>query len=301
MKVFYHNDNDGKGAAYLVYFYSKCILKEELEKNDFIEVNYNNSIPTSDIVNKDEIVFIVDYSFTNGTIDQLRNLHNKTNNIYWFDHHKSSLNIIETVRDEKLVAYSEIDVTRSGAKIVYDYIIRKTEGTDVPDILKAIEQKIIFIDDYDRWVHKYPESILFNIGSSMYDTHPMSDFWNDWTNVTEIVNNGKLLKKYKDNVNKSYCKQYAYECTINGHKCIVMNTPESSSQAFVELYDEYKFAIRYNFNGEVFKYSIYSNLEDIDCAKIANLLNPKGGGHKGAAGFVSDRLIFTKDNEYWIE
>lgn len=293
MKIFYHNDNDGKAAAALVNLYAKSVLKQELNKEDFIAVNYNDSVPNADIVSKNEIVYIVDYSFTKSTIDQLRGIRNKTNQIVWLDHHKSSLEVLQLVRNEYLTLYTEVDINRCGAMITYDHLIKYLD-IDNNDNIKEI---IKLVDDYDRWVHNYKESLLFNIGSEMFDTNPMSDFWFS-ANVDIVVASGKTMKEFKDNLNREYCDRFAYTCTINNHECIVLNTPEASSQAFVEYYDKYKFAIRYVFDGNKYIYSIYSSLPDIDCSVIASSINPAGGGHKGAAGFTSDKIEFKPSGLY---
>lgn len=295
MKIFYHNDNDGKASAALVYLYAKTILKEKLTEKDFIAVNYNDLVPNADIVSKNEVVYIVDYSFTKTTIDQLRGIRNKTNQIVWLDHHKSSLEVLQLVRDEYLTLYTEVDINRCGAMITYDHLIKylKIDNNNIKEIIKLV-------DDYDRWIHNYKESLLFNIGSEMFDTNPMSDFWFS-ANIKDVVTLGETIKEFKDNLNREYCNRYAYECIINNHKCIVLNTPEASSQAFVEKYNEYKFAIRYVFDGKVYNYSIYSSLPDIDCAMIASILNPSGGGHKGAAGFTSNKIEFLPNNIYSFE
>lgn len=129
----------------------------------------------------------------------------------------------------------------------------------------------------------------------MNNTHPTSDIWIDSPN--KIINNGKLIKEYNDAKNSNIVKNNAYTIVINNHDCIVLNTAERSSQVFAEFFNEYKFAIVWSFNGNNFTYSIYSNLEDIDCSQIAKYFNPKGGGHKGAAGFVSDKLLFTSGSQ----
>lgn len=293
MKVFYHNDNDGKSAAALVYIYAKNILKQELSKEDFIEVNYVTSVPNASKIRNGEMVYIVDYSFNNNTLKYLREIKNKTDNVVWFDHHKSSLEILLTVQTELLVSYSVIDINRCGAMITYDTLIKNNNINNKENIYNIIK----LVDDYDRWIHQYSESLLFNIGSQCYDLHPMSDFWINAC-IDKIVKEGSIIKRYKDLVNINYCDRFAYTCTINNHKCIVFNTPESSSQAFPNLYEKYKLAIRFEFDGNLYNYSIYSDLEDIDCAEISKSLNPAGGGHKGAAGFTSDKLLFLPNLYY---
>lgn len=291
MKIFHHNDNDGKAAAAIIYrsFKRQGLI---LDKDDFISVNYNDSIPTADQIQDNDVVVIVDYSFTEATVHNLYEISKKANRqVWWYDHHKSSLEVLDKVIEDKICKDVIVDMDRSGAKIVYDKYAKYNTSEYVDNIIKLV-------DDYDRWIHQYPESMWFNIGSTMEDTHPTSDTWiND---PVKIIENGKLIKEYNDAKNSKLVKDNGYEITINNHKCIVLNSPERISQAFAEYFDEYKFAIIWSFNGKNFTHSIYSQLEDVDCAKIAEHFNPTGGGHKGAAGFVSDKIIFIKGLEFVI-
>ena len=132
----------------------------------------------------------------------------------------------------------------------------------------------------------------------MEDTHPTSYFW--IKRPDKAIENGKIVKRYNDEKNSNFVKNYGFVIKINGHECIVLNTPEASSQGFAEYYDKYKFAIRFAYNGKNFQFSIYSELEDIDCAKIAKYFNSKGVGHKGAAGFVSDKIPFSDQSVFVI-
>lgn len=292
MKIFHHNDNDGKAAASVLYNYFK-IKGYELAEDNFISINYNNSIPSTDLIEENDTVFIVDYSFTNNTVNILYDISKKVNgNVYWYDHHKTSLDVLDKVIEDQICKNVIIDMNRSGARIVYDEYFGLLS-------IGYMDKIIDLVDDHDRWIHNYPESILFNIGSSMEDNSPMSDIWT--SNPSKIIENGRIIKQYNDIVNLRITKRNSYIIDINGYECIVLNTPIASSQAFSEYYHDYNFAIRYSFNGNNYNYSVYSSLDDIDCAEIAKYFNPKGGGHKGAAGFTSDKLLFKDGDKFTIE
>lgn len=283
--VFHHNDNDGKAAAAVIY---RVFHEHYIDIDEFISVDYNKSIPTADLVKEGDSVFIVDYSFTEATVQNLIDISEKASIVHWFDHHLSSMEVYDYVKENNICNTAIVDTTRSGALITYDVYnqINSFNGK-----LSNMRQVIELVDDYDRWIHANPHSLLFNIGSQMYDTNPMSDIWvND---PAQIIKDGALIKKYNDMKNSKFVEQNGFIIKINGHDCIVLNTPEASSQTFAEYYDKYKFAIRFVFNGNNFQYSIYSGLEDINCKEIAQHFNPKGGGHKGAAGFVSDKIEFV--------
>ena len=215
MKIFYHNDNDGKAAAALVNLYAKSVLNQELNKEDFIAVNYNDSVPNADIVSKNEIVYIVDYSFTKSTIDQLRGIRNKTNQIVWLDHHKSSLEVLQLVRNEYLTLYTEVDINRCGAMITYDHLIKylKIDNNNIKEIIKLV-------DDYDRWIHNYKESLLFNIGSvcillkiilnALFDTVFISYSPSSYIAYSLYSSaSAVLVPKFAFSVIQSFCIKYA--------------------------------------------------------------------------------------------
>ncbi len=297
MKIFYHNDNDGKAAAAMLYLYLTKSGEDipNLIKQDFYSVNYNDKVPDANLVSKSETVYVVDYSFTEATFDKLSKLCFKTdNNVYWFDHHKTSLEIYDYVKSTNLCKEMIIDMDRSGAKIVYDRFIK---GTDLDS--ENINHIINLVDDYDRWIHSDPDSMYFNAGSSMYSTNPLSDIW--YSDPTNIIETGKIINKYSNIVNSKITEDNKYFIKINDKRCIVLNSCTKSSQVFGEYYDKYKFAIRWSFDGRNFNYSIYSDFADIDCSLIAKYFNPEGVGHKGAAGFTSDKLLFKDGYSFRIK
>ena len=297
--VFHHNDNDGKAAAAVIY---RWFLDHGVEIKDFISVNYNDSIPTADRIQEGDNVYIVDYSFTEDTATNLIQISKKAGSLRWYDHHKTSLDIYDVIKKSGICYDCIVDMDRSGALIVYDVLKDRgcwKDGSKVNTYKSSMKPIIDLVDDYDRWVHSNPNSMLFNIGSQMQDTSPTSDIW--ISDPEKIIENGKLLKEYNTKKNNQLTKSNGFGIKINGHMCIVLNTPESSSQVFADYFKATGFGIRFVFDGRNFSYSIYSTLQDIDCSKIAQHFNPKGGGHKGAAGFVSDKLEFFADTDYNIE
>lgn len=275
IKCFYHCDNDGRLAAYFVHLYT-----QNTNRNNYIEVDYVNRVPSADIVNDGDIVYIVDTSFTKDTLNLLQDIANKAKKVYWFDHHKSSKEIIDNYIEElNGNIYYRVDMNRCGAMITFDELF---PDINHPTILKLV-------DDHDRWQKKYPQSNYFKLAT---DGIPLSDMEN-WDKVEKNLDNlidfGERLDKYMNIVNSEDFKNNGYTCTINGKKCLVMNKPGNSA-VFGKYYNDTHLAIMWCFMKEKFKYSVYSELPDIDCSKIAQFFNPKGGGHKGAAGWASDKM-----------
>lgn len=295
MKVFYHNDNDGKVAAHMVYL-AESRYNPELCIKDFYPVNYGDKIPSADLIEKDEEVYIVDYSFTEKTFGQLAAIALKADgNVHWYDHHKSSLEIADFVKTKKICMDVCVDMDRSGCGITFDKLIK---DTDIDSGNENIRKIVTYVEDYDLWRHEYPESLFFNNGSMMYKCGPLDLIWE--LNPTEVISVGKIITKYRELTDTKNAKGSSYNITINDIPCIVLNTTTKSSQAFGKLYEKFKIAIRWSFTGEYYEYSVYSQDENIDCSLIAKHFDSRGGGHKGAAGFRSDKMLFKSGNSFRI-
>lgn len=106
-----------------------------------------------------------------------------------------------------------------------------------------------------------------------------------------MIESGKAISKYVEKEYEQYRKAYAYESRIDGVKCLVVNR-RCNSLIFGNLIKDYPIVAIWVFDGEKYKYSIYSDKPDVNCSKIAERYG--GGGHKGASGFVSEKMIFNK-------
>ncbi len=284
MKCFYHNDHDGRCAGAIVAKY-----ENNYNLSDFFEVDYVMKLPL-DVIRENETVYFVDYSFKKDTIWQLEKVLEKTRNVIWIDHHTSSLNLemelpwakeIEGIRQDKI----------SGAGLTYMYLFG-CEFDDLPYFIKLIS-------DYDCWLYKFePDTTFFKIGVETEKFDALDDVWIDLfkdeekgfiVTIDDLIETGKIIKGYIDRDNEQYRKSFAYETKIVGHKCLAVNR-KSNSWIFGEKYNEYPLVMVWVFDGKKYIYSIFSSNKDVDCSKIAESYG--GGGHKGAAGFSSDELLF---------
>lgn len=109
--------------------------------------------------------------------------------------------------------------------------------------------------------------------------------------LDKMIESGKAISKYVEKEYEQYRKAYAYESRIDGVKCLVVNR-RCNSLIFGNLIKDYPIVAIWVFDGEKYKYSIYSDKPDVNCSKIAERYG--GGGHKGASGFVSEKMIFNK-------
>lgn len=301
MKCFYHNDMDGRCAGALVrtlHHNTKIIDARMEQKKDYIEVDYTTPI-NSDIICPKETVYFVDYSFTEATKGLLLYLLNDLKcNVIWIDHHTSSINLckiypelneIPGIRDERY----------SGAMLTWFWF----KGTHLSDSLELnydlAPYFVKLVDDYDCWKKELADSDFFKLGidASKNNVFDVDSIWYellaDSTRVKDIIEIGKIIKKYIDEDNDYYRQSFSYDTLICGIPCLVVNK-KTNSWVFGEEYYNYPIVMVWVFDGEWYTYSIFSNRKDIDCSKIAEYYG--GGGHKGAAGFKSQTLLFKKED-----
>lgn len=284
MKCFYHNDIDGKSAGAIVARFTGNYNKE-----DYIMYDYSKPVPT-DIIEDGETVYFVDLSFSVNSVDKLKEiLETKKCKLIWCDHHSSTMEVLKNYP-----GYNSIEGIRqegiSGAALTWMYF-NKCKFKDIPHFLKLIS-------DFDCWIFSYGDDTLnfkYSIESTDYDA--LDIIWNqlvrdslkqDIPLLTSMVISGGAIAKYVEKEYEQYKLKYAYESRIDNIKCLVINR-SCNSLVFGDSINDYPIVAIWAFNGEKYKYSLYSANDDVDCSKIAEQYG--GGGHKKAAGFVSDKMI----------
>lgn len=285
MKCFYHNDMDGRCAGSVVAQYENNYNKE-----DFFEVDYIMDLkPMLNQIKDGEKVYFVDYSFKENTLWVLDFLIDKKCDIVWCDHHTSSLELIEHNPNLKLID-GIVENGISGAGLIYMHLY-KCGFEDIPEYIQLVS-------DYDCWNYNFePTTTYFKLGIDAIEFNALDNVWGDLKNnknsiFDSIVNKGKIIKEYIDENNKFYREAYSYESEICGYKALVVNR-KSNSWIFGDKINDYPLVCVWVFNGSVYSYSVFSTDNNVDCSKIAEFYG--GGGHKGAAGFSSDKLLFKSN------
>lgn len=180
-----------------------------------------------------------------------------------------------------------------------------TSIDDIPYYMKLI-------DLWDRWVYGEDlNPVYFNFGCDSRATSLFNyatkdsktktynkNFWGCIDQryvVTAIISDGKIAKRYNDNMNRTNRQESAYETRIDGWKGLVFNG-HGNSTVFGPMANKYDIVCLWNYNGKLglYQYSLYSTNENVDCSKIAQKFDHNGGGHKGASGFSSKELIFKR-------
>lgn len=287
MKCLHHTDADGKCAAYWVHKRYPIMNSE-----DFIMIDYGMNIDWMSKIQKDEFVFIVDFSIE---VEEMRKLLQITKNVIWIDHHITAIKKYDGFEIEiKGLRVNGI----AGCMLTWAYFNQMNDGRIPfnPKMCNKAPWMTKYIHDHDVWKYEYTdETAHFKLGlDAIQDTNPLSSIWDQLLQidkVQEIIHNGIIIEHYRDAIGLRACKSNGFEYEIDGHKAFCLNNCFGGSEWFVDIIKQYDLVCAFSFIGETKKweYSLYS--DKIDTSKISVKFG--GGGHPGASGFVSDRFIFS--------
>lgn len=271
MKCFYHNDADGRCAGAIVWR-----TRDSNRKGEMIELEYKDEIPISKIEPSERIV-IVDFSFKPEVMEKV---FERTKDIIWIDHHKTAFEYkysenLKGIRDNRY----------SGCELTWKYF---AQTSVIPEAVKLI-------GDRDTWHWKYGERTAnFNMGLMLYPHQPEDEIWEDLLfqakKLDEIIVQGKTCVQFRNMFCADYVKSYGFETEFEGHNCFALGIYMFGSESFGSKLKEYDICLSYEFLGDKWIIGLYS--EKIDVSEIAEKY--AGGGHKGAAGFISEELPFRK-------
>ena len=313
--IYYHNDHDGIVAAGILYNHIKNDLHSGLDKYEIIliMIDYDQLLNFDHINFEDgDEVYFLDYSFSNDhnkkEFEKLLKRRKGDYDVVWIDHHKSSIGLfggyyIDGVRNSSLcgAAWTYLWVNAADDGIFRTFCNATSEDrSDIFHSCELIPKFLKYIDDYDCWKGKYLSTNNFHYGltiSSPKDSiisYLLEDNKFASDKIHDIIETGKEIQKYLQFENKEYhVNMYGFEYTLpeehGGLKCFCLNR-KGNSLMFGDKINEYDAVIPFFYVNGKWKYSIFSNKEHIDCSEIAKTYG--GGGHKGAAGWVTDKLIF---------
>lgn len=277
MKIYHHNDADGRCAGAIAL----KIWKQLGQNPEVIEIDYKDQLDI-DSIKIGETLIIVDFSFKLEIMEKIRK---KTSGIIWIDHHKTA----------KDYPYQELhglrdfsDGGKSGCELTWEFF--KGKETDSPMAIKLI-------GDYDTWQFKFGEKSEFmNLGIKLYPHQPKDEIWahllstNHEEDLDILLNEGKICRTFRDMICSDYAKAQGFETEFDGHKTFAMGLYMFGSKAFGQKIKEYPLCISFEFDGKNYTIGLYS--EQIDVGDLAKKYG--GGGHKWAAGFVSNELPFSR-------
>jgi oligoribonuclease NrnB/cAMP/cGMP phosphodiesterase (DHH superfamily) len=282
MKCFYHDDLDGKAAAFVVARYEHLCTKSE--PTEVVAMNYGKSFPL-DVVAPGERVWIVDYS-----IDPLEmiTLLDRTCDVVWIDHHKTA--IAKYADFHREIKGIREDGT-AGCVLAWKFCFPN----------EPLPRVIELVGDRDVWAWKYGEETAnFCSGAQMENTHPHSDFWVSMLDHTvgsgacaarmKVCERGKTINEYRAQFYADMLKSIGFEATLDGHSCLCLCAARVGSENFGDSIKEYDICSSFFHDGKQFMVSLYS--EKIDVSEIAKARG--GGGHRGASGFQCAELPYEE-------
>lgn len=325
MIVFYHSDDDGKCAG---YWAGKLNKRKTHVKDDIIEyimINYSWPVPWEKI-SPGELVYIVDFSFPVEDMDKLLKI---TKNVVWIDHHISAIEKYKNY--DKHIDGIRVDGA-AGCLLTYFYLTccvdssgeeRRLETSKFVDsftsetaqsqIFEYLESQglkppvsTLLVADWDMWIFKFGEMTKdFHIGFSMIPHQPEDSIWRSLQDSSNgllsecqrIEEEGRIARKYRNHWMKNYCYSVGFTAkfkdpSLQNYSCYAMNIAHISSEDFVLDSNSYDVFIGFSYDGKVWTYSLRAARPDVDVSVIAEHFG--GGGHRGAAGFVSDELHIEK-------
>lgn len=304
--IYHHTDDDGWSSAAIVILHlldTGKITSWNDKRINLISYSYEPNkffLPIRDY-EKDDEIYVVDLSVSEATSTKFNNflvLLNTVNAKFtWIDHHLSSENVLNNNLD---------DIKTLLIKYKFDYYINKANCASfncwtfyfrdrpMPEIIRII-------DDWDCFKHKLSITKPFHYGFvSSKKNLPFIEDWQDilldrgkcLTFVNQCVENGKAVMNFLDDENMINYSFYHFDCKFYGFNCCCLNA-RRNSDIFID-YDKYDLVLSFIYDGKYYKYSLYSagKQKEVFCNIISSIYG--GGGHKGAAGFTTQKLVVDK-------
>ena len=276
--VYHSRDLDG--------WMSAAIMKHELPEVELIGWDYGDPIPK---LNAHD-VYLVDISFPPDVMVDMW----ATKNLIWIDHHVSA------IKDSVLNKYDEMDGLRdskfAACELTWRWFYPPDEKGEIfiPSMFKPIPEAVRLLGRYDCFGHKGTEEegrvFAFQYAARALAENPeeaeqfldMSD-----TEISNTVDRGEAILKYLSVEAKQLYESLSFPFILNGLKGIAINRTRFNPTSYGIDYSEYDFCACFAYDGEKWHWSLYND-GDTDVSVIAKSFG--GGGHAGAAGFITDDL-----------
>ena len=298
MKVIHHNDADGYMSAKIVS------TAQGLNDNDFICMDYTRELDLS-LIDKNELVYIVDYSLEPYLMGELLN---KTKNVIWIDHHKTAIDKYKDFPNvDEIKGFRFDGISATALAWLYMRGLTVNTGNYTKDYyymmtkLEKAPLSIQLINDWDVWNHfksdTKPFMVALNSEIDCWES-PNNSFWYDLYKsgsfVKELVEQGRVMTKFRDGWASKFRFNYGFTINLEGHKVFCLNLGNANSEYFGDLIDKFDAVMTFCYKGtlNLFNASIYSN-GNVDVSEIAKKFG--GGGHKGASGFTFKDFSFITD------
>lgn len=292
--IYHSRDLDGWMSAAIV----------KLNFGDIALIGWDYGMPIPDL-SEFNMVVMVDISFPK---EKMREI-GYTHTVVWIDHHASAIRdsiewsytIYNGIRDDK---YAACELTW----------MHYFPNEKMPELVRLLGR-------YDCFRHKGTDEEIkvleFQYGARQLITNTDEAFWQlmvargrgDWTLDADLCDDihlqGKAIYKYLcSDAKQIYKRRFDVEFNTRGNEDRDWTSSDKKYKfACVnqERFNPVNFGINYHDDGYdgfacfhyangKFNYSLYNDNKNVDCSIIAKGLG--GGGHKGASGFISDKILF---------
>lgn len=312
--AFFHRCADGFASLAIVKMYDPEVYA--------IGIGYHDPVPF-DRIKENDTVYILDITFPYYDMVKLHEQYK----VYWFDHvvkkdHREEYKIpvVHHTAHGSETTYTQIDGMRDPGRasccMVWEFFVAKMvkEQHALLDPKHPLDPYILpkglqYIEDYELWRHKYPETLMFQRGIALYEhrlygnqKYDRTDFWpkiilDDKTLLEEVVESGTMINQSVELLNMYLCLELAFKIIIDDYTLLVANYSGSDSTFFKSMLEEdgtvdaVMFFV-WNNRQDCWKCTLYRINDTIDVSEIAKKFG--GGGREGAAGFSCNKLPFDR-------
>lgn len=276
--IYHSKDLDG--------YTSGAIVKRKYPDCKLIGWDYGEVVPE---IPSGEDIIMIDISFP--MADMLR-IRQKSKSLTWIDHHISAKKEFDSY-------FNGIDVTEHGINYIYQLGIAACEiGWNYFFPNEKMPEAVLLLGQYDTWRKEdekrwenaiLPFQYIMRLKCNSAETFPTELFEDSPVRVDSLIEKGHLILKYQKSQDNRAMKA-SFVIDFEGLRALVLNIGGASSNTFLSVWDEDKhdIMIPFFYSGNKWTFSIYTTKDDIDCSALAKARG--GGGHKKAAGFISEKL-----------
>lgn len=270
-------------------------------------------------------VYMVDFSLPPGEMKRLA----EVSDLVWIDHHWSAIDSYNASLGFGCPHECLLQTDWSACELCW-YWFDGADLDDPDKWLPEAVRLLGRYDVWDAKNPDWPriEAFQFGMRAEAGAMSPIDPVWTslldprpdenpDEVSLLDIEMRGRAILSYRDQEAKSLCADGAYEALLGdpnrpglelaiakaekngqpvsyncpGFRLICLNSLSRGSWQFNSVWDPEKYDAMCVYgrlkNGK-YRVSLYSTKEEVDCGALCKALG--GGGHKGAAGFLCDKL-----------
>lgn len=277
--VLYHaNCPDGFGAAFACWQHFG-------NQAQYLPVSYGNPPPA---IPKGHAVYIVDFSYPEET---LRAMHGKGHVVKVLDHHASAERDLKVLQDKPPLGIEVyFNMEESGATLTWWHLNTWPQHPNPP---KWMPKLFKYIRDRDLWRWELPHGreismVLRTLPQHFESWQLFMHELEDERTFSQVITRGQAICTYADQLMAEQAKRATWR-TLQGHTVPVVNATTLFSEVgdtLCKAHPEAPFVAYYFDRSDNKRQWGLRSRGGFDCSVVAKAYG--GGGHPGAAGFVTE-------------